>query len=129
MISPIGAKLTRDTDTFTKMDPYCEVVIGTVKKKTKPHSGGGKTPKWKGYTWSIPVDNNSQEIKINIFDDDTMSDDFVGGGTLNVRDLKSFDKLIDVPILYKKKNIGTCQLRMRFEPKQASFQQTYASAQ
>ena len=46
------------------------------------------------------------------------SDDEVGSGSLKVKDLKSFNQVVNVPMLYKKKNIGTCAIRVRFEAKQ-----------
>ena len=58
MLSPLNAKLTRDTDWFGKGDPYCIVEVGKVKKRTEVHGGGGKNPKWKGdYNWSFEVEN------------------------------------------------------------------------
>jgi Ca2+-dependent lipid-binding protein len=41
---PISAKFKRDTDFFSKMDPYCKVKLGNQEWKSKPHEGGGKTP-------------------------------------------------------------------------------------
>ena len=46
-VTVIEAKLTRDTDTFGKMDPfavlnYMGIPVGT----TSVLDGGGKTPKW-----------------------------------------------------------------------------------
>ena len=46
IIRPICAKLTRDTDLFTKMDPYCVVTLGNQKQKTRVASGAGKSPNW-----------------------------------------------------------------------------------
>ena len=40
------AKLTHDTETFGKMDPYVKVTIGGQSQKTKTHNSGGKTPRW-----------------------------------------------------------------------------------
>ena len=63
VLEPLRANLTRDTDTMTKGDPYVVVEVGKKKEKTKPHSGGGKKPKWEGmnkgknYIWRFPVQN------------------------------------------------------------------------
>lgn len=46
LISPKTAKLTRNTDFFSKMDPYVVVTVGDLTKKTKTHNYGGKNPKW-----------------------------------------------------------------------------------
>ena len=43
----LEAKLTRDTETFGKMDPYAVVnYLGREIGRTKVHEDGGKTPKW-----------------------------------------------------------------------------------
>ncbi len=47
IVQPLAANLTRDTDTMSKMDPYCKVIFGDKKKQTKPHTGAGKTPQWR----------------------------------------------------------------------------------
>ena len=48
-LSPIGAKLTRDTDGWLNdQDPYCRIEFGKKSFQTKTHSGGGKNPKWSG---------------------------------------------------------------------------------
>ena len=42
----IEAKLTRDTETFGKMDPYCIVTYRQDKFRTPTKDGAGKVPKW-----------------------------------------------------------------------------------
>ena len=42
----IEAKLTRDTETFSKMDPYCVLQTRQQKVRTKTLQGAGKLPKW-----------------------------------------------------------------------------------
>ena len=47
LVTPTKAKLLKDLDTLGKMDPYCKVTVGKqAPMKTKPCSGGGKTPIW-----------------------------------------------------------------------------------
>ena len=45
-MSPKSAVLQRDTEFFTKMDPYVIIKCGNVTKKTYVHEGGGKKPIW-----------------------------------------------------------------------------------
>ena len=45
-ITVVEAKLTRDTETFGKMDPYVVITNDGQKYKTKVLDGAGKTPKW-----------------------------------------------------------------------------------
>lgn len=42
----IKARLSRDTETFGKMDPYFQVLFEKKKIRTKTHEKGGKEPKW-----------------------------------------------------------------------------------
>ena len=42
----IEARLTRDTDFFTKMDPYATLQTKKQTYKTRTMQGGGKIPKW-----------------------------------------------------------------------------------
>ena len=45
-LTVLEAQLTRDTETFGKMDPYVKIETRMQKFKTATHNGGGKTPKW-----------------------------------------------------------------------------------
>ncbi len=42
VIKPLKAKLIRDTDTFTKMDPYCKIMIGGNIFQTEICKSGGR---------------------------------------------------------------------------------------
>jgi Ca2+-dependent lipid-binding protein len=45
-LTVIEAKLTRDTEVFSKMDPFCKIQIREQMFKTKVLQGAGKVPKW-----------------------------------------------------------------------------------
>lgn len=45
-ITVIEARLTRDTETFGKMDPYCKISTRQQNFKTAVKNGAGKTPTW-----------------------------------------------------------------------------------
>jgi len=45
-ITIVEAKLSRDTEIFSKMDPYCVIDYNGNKYKTVTHKSGGKFPKW-----------------------------------------------------------------------------------
>ena len=42
----VEAKLIRDTDTWSKMDPYVVIKLREQVFKTKTKNEAGKTPKW-----------------------------------------------------------------------------------
>ena len=45
-IDLICAKLKKNLDTFSKMDPYVKICNGNQVKKSKTHKNGGKNPIW-----------------------------------------------------------------------------------
>ena len=45
-VQVIEARLTRDTEFFSKMDPYCTLETRQQKFRTRTLQGAGKTPKW-----------------------------------------------------------------------------------
>ena len=53
LVTPKSALLTRDTETFTKMDPYLIVKCGSVTKKSLVHESGGKKPRWNEVSFNI----------------------------------------------------------------------------
>lgn len=81
VIKPLNAQLTEDHDLLGKSDPYCVIHIGGQKFQSKTAKGAGKTPKW---TDSITFNGNANDLKIQIYDEDTFKDDFYGEGSLNL---------------------------------------------
>lgn len=76
-VSPLWAKIKNDTDIIGKMDPYVEVIINGVSKKTQVHKSGGINPRWNDKLSfdARPNDN----ITMRIFDKDTFKkDDYIG---------------------------------------------------
>ena len=45
-IKIISALLTRDTEMFSNMDPYCIIEVGSHRHQTKTCKEGGKKPAW-----------------------------------------------------------------------------------
>lgn len=87
IIKFIEAKLTRDTEWFGKMDPYCKIEgpNGMI-FKTKVHNKGGKNPKW-GDEFEIPFKSMEEDIKIWVMDEDVTTDDNVGMAVLKCKSL------------------------------------------
>ena len=77
-LTVVEAKLTRDTEmAFNKMDPFCRVESREQTFKTKVLQGAGKTPKW-NETFQIQVKYIGDDMRIYVFDEDTVSNDKVG---------------------------------------------------
>ena len=79
---PKSAQLTRDTELFGKMDPFCEITIGSQILKTKIAEGQGKTPVWTD-TLTFTITEESQ-LLISVKDDDWNGSDLVGERILNM---------------------------------------------
>lgn len=45
-LTVVEAELKRDTETFSKMDPYAVLTVKGQKYRTKTLDGAGKKPKW-----------------------------------------------------------------------------------
>lgn len=85
---PITAKLTRDTDMFSNMDPYVKFKIGKTKVKTSVAKNAGKTPSWKDEL-SITY-SNEDSLKIEVWDKDLLkSNDLIGGTVLGLSALEA----------------------------------------
>jgi hypothetical protein len=63
VLIPRSARLTRDTDFFSKMDPFCVIRIGGQKVQTKVANGAGKTPIWND---QFTLRRNAGEDVVNI---------------------------------------------------------------
>ena len=63
------AILKRSTEMFGKMDPFCQIVIGSQLKRTTTHKKGGKNPNWRGEILEFDI-TNEQEMKITIYDEE-----------------------------------------------------------
>ena len=63
----IEAKLTRDTEVFSKMDPFAKLEVRDQSYKTKVLDGAGKKPKW-DEVWDIDVKYVGDDMNIEVRD-------------------------------------------------------------
>ena len=110
------ARLTRDTDTLGKMEPYCKLKYDGVKQKTKVHKSGGKTPSWdETFTYDV---TDCTILTIAIWDKDTFSNDEVGTAQLDVNTLKTHGGLTDwVKLQHKGKEVGEIYVEIMYVDK------------
>ena len=73
----IEAKLTRDTETFSKMDPYCKLSTGEQKFRTETKDGAGKTPVFEE-TFTFELNDLAADMKVEVHEADPINDDEVG---------------------------------------------------
>jgi Ca2+-dependent lipid-binding protein len=76
-ISVLQGKLYRDTEKIGKMDPFVQInYMGTI-FKTKTKNEAGKNPVW-NESFDIPIQSMGDFLEITIFDEDNLTNDFVG---------------------------------------------------
>jgi len=117
-----SAALIRDTDTFTKMDPFCTGTLvgippqrGSVEFKSKVHNGAGKAPVWNEkfemyvFTYEDTKLTEKSGLTIKVCDEDVASSDVVGEtSVIPFKDiLNATLKSQTVKILHDGKEAGT----------------------
>ena len=85
-VTLIEAKLTRDTEMFSKMDPYAVIEYREEEFRTKTLSNAGKYPKW-GESFDLRVKYVGDDMKISVFDEDLTKSDLVGSLEMKVSSL------------------------------------------
>lgn len=78
----LEGKFKYDHDTIGKMDPYIVMKHRDQEWHGAPCMEGGKTPVWKDQHHTFDVKYLGDDFKFRIMDKDTVSDDFVGEGTI-----------------------------------------------
>ena len=116
IIRPICAKLTRDTETFGKMDPYCKVALGTFVQKTKIADGAGKFPNWQDQL--VFKKNHEDIITVEVWDYDSASkDDLVGSATVPISRMTATRNWEDwIEITHRGTRAGEVRLGCEFTP-------------
>ena len=73
--------MTRDTETFGKMDPFVKFKYGELEFMTTEKSNAGKKPIW-NETFQIDVKSLEDNLILAVMDADPMSDDIIGEATI-----------------------------------------------
>lgn len=98
-IKIIKADLTVNADWFGKMDPYVIIKLNELSSQTSVKKNAGKTPSW-DENFSFRA-KEGDIIRLDVFDWDFLkTDDLVGKGVLELKDLSLLKKEIKVQ-LYK----------------------------
>ena len=113
VVKPIEAKLTHDTETLGKMDPYCRVLIGGQHVKGKVCEDGGKNPKWNDTI--VAQRNGEPDFYLELLDDDTFKDDVIGVAKIDISFLQSQTVSAKwYPLFHKQKPAGEILLELTF---------------
>jgi len=113
----VEAQLTRDTETFGKMDPYVKLNSRMQSFRTKTVNGGGKNPKWSAESFTIDVKYVGDDLAIQVFDEDPGKDDLIGESLIKISALTvngGIDEWYDIQ--YKGKKSGMVRLRSKWTP-------------
>lgn len=104
----VSANLTRDTETFGKMDPFTVLKYNGHEFKTTVKDSAGKTPVW-NESFRIPLGQGYETklLEFSVWDEDTLSNDLVGEASVPIKDLKlSTLTQVEYTISYKGKAAG-----------------------
>lgn len=82
----VSGKLTRDVETFGKMDPYVTCEYLGQKYKTIIHEDGGKTPVW-NHTFDIPIGALSDDMQFYVKDNDVVGATEIGSAIIKASSL------------------------------------------
>lgn len=102
-IKVVEGILIRDTELIFSMNPFVTIEYQGMEFKTKAAKSGGKTPLW-DQVFEIQLYSLEDEIKIKCFDEDLISNDYIGERTIKVKALcqEKLEQRV-IPLLYKKK--------------------------
>ena len=108
----VEAQLTRDTEFFGKMDPYCKMRYREQLWKSEVLKNGGKNPKWFQQCFEVDVKYEGDDLEFEIWDSEMIKDDFVGEGREKITSFcinGGSDEWYDIQ--YKGKKAGRVHLR------------------
>ena len=114
----VEAKLTRDTETFSKMDPYCKILIAESEQsfKTETLDGGGKTPVW-DETFTFEVKSLTDDLTLVVQEADPVNDDEVGQIKIKLTELCADASIDDwFTITYEGESAGQVHLKSTWSP-------------
>ena len=115
-LTVMQAKLTRDTETFGKMDPYAVIEYRQEKHKTVTKNNAGKTPVW-NQTFDMDIKYIGDDIQIGVYDEDVTESDTIGFTTLKPSTLAVPGGITEwFDLQYHGKKAGQIQLRGVFTP-------------
>lgn len=127
-IEVIEARLTRDTEWLSKMDPFCIIESRMQKFRTRTLQGAGKTPRWQ-QAFDFEVKYIGDDIFIKVMDEDVTASDLVGETTFKISSLCVGNGIDEwFPIQFKGKQSGQVHLKSTWKPGNKATKQHAASA-
>lgn len=113
----LEAKLTRDTETFGKMDPFVIIETRMQRIRTATKDNAGKHPVWSNEVANIDVKYVGDDMVLSVFDEDVTTSDIVGSATIKLSALCLPGGMDDwFEIQYRGKKAGMVHLRGEWHP-------------
>ncbi|KAL6873441.1 hypothetical protein ACP4OV_013523 [Aristida adscensionis] len=79
-----GCRKLRDTEFFSRQDPYVVLEYANTKLRTRTCTDGGRNPTFED-KFHIPLIEGLRELNINVWNSNTLShDDFIGSGRVQL---------------------------------------------
>ena len=116
IVKPQYARLTHDTDTFSRMDPYCTVKIGSQSQSTKTCENGGKNPNWGSTSLNFRI-TSEDIVNVEVWDKDLISkNDLIGQGAVSLPTITAggSNSSLNCSLLYKGKPAGEVYLQFEW---------------
>uniref|UniRef100_A0A0D9WSF8 RING-type E3 ubiquitin transferase n=1 Tax=Leersia perrieri TaxID=77586 RepID=A0A0D9WSF8_9ORYZ len=80
-----GCRKLRDTEFFTRQDPYVCIEYATTKVRTRTCTDGGRNPTF-DEKFQIPLVEGLRELSVAVWNSNTLShDDFIGSGRVQLQ--------------------------------------------
>lgn len=115
VVKPLSAKLTRDTEIFAKMDPYCVVRLGQQTQKTAIAKKAGKLPFWRDQL--VFRKKCEEEVVFQVWDSDSATaDDLVGEAKLMLREVTRHPHEGWLKLEYRGRSAGKLRISIEFRP-------------
>ena len=113
IVRPQAGKITIDTETFGKMDPFVKLQIGATTYQTEVAENEHKTPTWTdSFVFRI---NGEQTLQMSVLEQDSISsNDLIGEGVIQLADIfikKNFSNWFEV----RKDGKATASIMVSFE--------------
>jgi len=128
-VKVLKAELLYNMDWFGKMDPYAVLKLNDQSSQTTVKKGAGKTPSW--YETLAFRAKEGDTIRVDIFDKDFIkSDDLVGQGCFEIKDILLPNKDVTVKLYLKASNYaGEVFLQTKFFPDPQEYAKIIAALQ
>jgi len=119
----IEARLTRDTETFSKMDPYCKIRYREQMVKSKTMDNGGKTPKW-NQIFDFDIKYVGDDFFVECLDEDLTKSDLIGEAKIKCSAFIANGGIDEwYELQYKGKRAGLLHIKTKWIPDGMSQQQ------